>query len=245
MSDLNLEKIIKSLLKNFDYKSNSKYKLIAIFGLLGDFDSFEYAINLGKLIKSKEFKEDLDIYAIGIGNEIGKEKFCHFTGLPNKYIKIVSNNALHNDLGISSGVDIGLGGWINTFLMLSGVNSKGTIKEVIRGYKGDKNALQIYDDQDKINLFNIFKFSGNLFKRTCGEGYLRPFELATFRLNNMIEIIANWSDYILNVEYLPQRGATFLLDKDNNIIYKYYSKEILSYSNEMNAPLKFISKFIK
>ena len=58
-------------------------------------------------------------------------------------------------------------------------------------------------------ILKFLKFSGNSFKKVFGDGYLRPFELATFRLNNMIEIIQNWSDYILNEEYLPQRGASF------------------------------------
>ena len=29
-------------------------------------------------------------------------------------------------------------------------------------------------------------------KLTLGDGYLRPFELATLRLNNMIQILGNW-----------------------------------------------------
>ena len=247
MSDLNLNKNLQNLLNNYEHRSNndSKFKLIAIFGLLGDFDSIEYASNLGTLINTKEYEKDLDIYAFGIGNERGKEKFCNFTQLKENYIQIVPNNKIHNDLGISSGINVGLGGWINMLLMLSGINSKGTIREVIRGYTGDRNASQIYYEQDEINLFNIFKFSGNLFKKTCGEGYLRPFELATFRLNNMIEIVNNWDDYISNIDYLPQRGASFLLDKHNNIIYKYYSNDILSYSEDMSSPLDFISKLIK
>ena len=245
MINHNLDEKLQDLLKIFDKKVNSKYKLIAMFGLLGDFDSFEYAINLRKLIESKDLESRLDIFVIGIGNEIGKEKFCNFTGLPKKFIQVVPNNQIHNKIGISKGLDIGLGGWINTLLMLGGIRSEGTLREVIRGYIGDKKALQIYNDEDKINLLNIFKFSGNLFKKTCGEGYLRPFELATFRLNNMIEILNHWDEYILDIKYLPQRGASFLLDENNNIIYKYYSKGILTYSEKMNLPLNFISKYLK
>ena len=29
-------------------------------------------------------------------------------------------------------------------------------------------------------------------KLTLGDGYLRPFEFATLRLNNMIQILGNW-----------------------------------------------------
>ena len=34
-------------------------------------------------------------------------------------------------------------------LMLSGINSFKTIKEVIRGYTGDRKAKQIYSESDK------------------------------------------------------------------------------------------------
>ena len=86
-------------------------------------------------------------------------------------------------------------------LMLSGINSLKTIKEVIRGYTGDRKATQIYSEFDKINVLKFLEFSGNSFKKVFGDGYLRPFELATFRLNNMKEIIQNWSDYILDAKY--------------------------------------------
>ena len=74
---------------------------------------------------------------------------------------------------------------------------------------------------------------------------LRPFELATFRLNNMNEIIQNWSDYILNEEYLPQRGASFLLNNKNQIIYKFCSNDVLGYSSNMRDPLGFLTDLIK
>ena len=69
--------------------------------------------------------------------------------------------------------------------------------------------------------------------------------LATFRLNNMNEIIQNWSDYILNEEYLPQRGATFLLNEKNQIIYKFFSNDVLGYSSNMRDPLGFLTDYIK
>ena len=130
-------------------------------------------------------------------------------------------------------------------LMLSGINSLKTIKEVIRGYTGDRKAKKIYSEFDKIDVLNFLKFSGNSFKKVFGDGYLRPFELATFRLNNMNEIIQNWSDYILNEEYLPQRGASFLLNNKNQIIYKFFSNDVLGYSPNMRDPLGFLSNLIK
>ena len=230
---------LNKLIKDFNFTGSKKYKLIVLFGLLGDFDSFEYAINLKKFINNNQNK-DIDIFAIAIGNKIGKEKFCKFTGFSNKNLEVVHNNKIHQDLMVSKGVDIGLGGWINMLVMLSGINSLKTIREVFRGYTGDRNSKQIFSDDDQINFFNLIKFSGVFFKYTCGDGYLRPFELATYRLNNMLEIIKHWNDYILDIEYLPQRGASFLLDDKDEIIYKYFSNAVLGYSSKMEDPTNFL-----
>ena len=238
------QKDINNLVEELNFKGEGAFKLIVLFGLLGDFDSFEYAINLKKFIDNHKDK-NLDIFAIAIGNQNGKQKFCKFTGFPEKNLIVVSNNQIHNNLNVSRGIDIGLGGWINMLLMLTGINSLKTIREVIRGYTGDRKAKQIYSELDEIDVLKFLKFSGNSFKQVFGSGYLRPFELATFRLNNMNEIIQNWSDYILNEEYLPQRGASFLLNNKNQIIYKFFSNDVLGYSSNMRDPLGFLTDLIK
>ena len=235
---------INNLVEEFNFKGERKFKLIVLFGLLGDFDSFEYAINLKNFIDNHPEK-NLDIFAVAIGNDNGKEKFCNFTGFRKENLIVVSDNKIHTNLNVSRGLDIGLGGWINMLLMLSGINSFKTIKEVFRGYTGDRKAKQIYSEVDNINVLKFIKFSGNSFKQVFGDGYLRPFELATFRLNNMNEIIQNWGDYILHEKYLPQRGASFLLNDKNQIIYKYFSCDVLGYSSNMRNPLGFLSELIK
>ena len=238
------EPTLNKIIKDFSFNGDKKYKLIVLLGLLGDFDSIEYAINLKKFIEVKK-NDELDIFAIAIGNDNGKEKFCNFTGFPKENLEVVPDNKIHNNLKVSSGIDIGLGGWINMLLMLSGINSFQTIKEVIRGYTGDRNAKQIFSDLDEIEVLKFIKFSGKSFKFAFGDGYLRPFELATVRLNNMIEIIQNWDDYVLNNKFLPQRGASFILNDKNQIIYKYFSNDVLRYSSRMNDPLRFLSEVCK
>ncbi len=235
---------INNLVDEFNFKGDKKFKLVVLFGLLGDFDSFEYAINLKNFIANHHDKH-LDIFALAIGNQKGKEKFCNFTGFREENLIVVSDNQIHNNLKVSRGLDIGLGGWINMLLMLSGLNSFKTIKEVIRGYTGDSKAMQIYSEFDKIEVLKFLNFSGNSFTQVFGDGYLRPFELATFRLNNMNEIIQNWGDYILHTKYLPQRGASFLLNNENQLIYKFLSRDVLGYSSNMRDPLGFLSDLIK
>ena len=234
---------INNLVEQFNFKSEKKFKLIVLLGLLGDFDSFEYAINLKNFIDNRQNK-NLEIFAIAIGNQKGKEKFCNFTGFDQDNLIVVSDNQIHKNLKVSKGLDIGLGGWINMLLMLSGINSFKTIKEVIRGYMGDRKAEQIYSEFDEIEVLKFLNFSGNSFRQVFGDGYLRPFELATFRLNNMKEIIQNWGDYIVNEEYLPQRGASFLLNDKNQVIYNFFSSDVLGYSINMRDPLQFLSDLI-
>ncbi len=243
MTKIEVKNLLANLINDFHYEKVNKYKLVVFVGLLGDFDSFEYAINLSKFITSNKTK-NIDIFFIAIGNQKGKEKFCKYTGFPKKNLKVVSNNELHNLVGASRGLNIGLGGWVNMTLMLMGIGSSKTLIEVVRGYTGDKASNQIYDDCDQINLFNFFKFSGKLFERPFGKGYLRPFELATFRLNNMIEIFKNWKDYMVETKYLPQRSCTFIIDQKNDVIYKYFSKDILNYSKNMQSPLDFLNQYI-
>ena len=60
----------------------------------------------------------------------------------------------------------------------------------------------------------------------------------------MIEIFKNWEDYMINTKYLPQRSCTFIMDKNNNVIYKYFSKDILNYSKNMKAPLDFLNQYL-
>ena len=117
---------INDLVEEFNFKGEKKFKLIVLFGLLGDFDSFEYSINLQNFIDNHQ-DTNLDIFAIAIGTQKGKEKFCNFTGFSEKNLIVVSNNQIHNNLKISSGLDIGLGGWVNMLLMLAGINSLKTI----------------------------------------------------------------------------------------------------------------------
>jgi len=239
-----LQSDINDLLEEYNFKGEKKFKLIVLFGLLGDFDSFEYAINLQNFIDNHQ-DTNLDIFAIAIGNQKGKEKFCNFTDFSEENLIVVPDNQIHNNLKISRGLDTGLGGWVNMLLMLSGINSLKTIKEVIRGYTGDHEAKQIYSEFDKIDVLKFLNFSGKSFSQVFGNGYLRPFELATFRLNNMNEIIQNWGDYILHEKYLPQRGASFLMNEKNHVIYRFFSSDVLGYSSNMRDPLWFLSDLIK
>lgn len=64
------------------------------------------------------------------------------------------------------------------------------------------------------------------------------------RLANMKEVISKWNIYIVNNKCLTQRGATFLIDESNNLLYSFYSKGLLGYSDNMAQPLGFLEPLL-
>ena len=45
---------------------------------------------------STSFEQNLDIFAIAIGNQNGKEKFCKFTGFYKENLIVVSDNQIQH-----------------------------------------------------------------------------------------------------------------------------------------------------
>ena len=223
-------------------KSPNSESLFVVLGTLADFDSFEYAQLLSKKLDQLQ-NSSLKLRIIGIGNEISREKFCRFNKIPLKNLIILSDNKLHEELKLYSGLSLPLSPILNLFLMCMGFNSPGTLNEVLRGYLGDKQSQFIFKPSDKITLGDFLSLKGSMFDIFYSDRSLRPFELATRRLSNMIEILSGWDDYTYNKNYLCQRGGTFLFDNKGKLIYSYKSKALLSFAENMNNPLFYLDPF--
>jgi hypothetical protein len=126
-------------------------------------------------------------------------------------------------------------------LMCAGIGSPGTLKEVFRGYKGDKQAPQLIADDEMIQGTPLPAFKGAFFKLAGGSGFQRPFELATLRLKNMVEVLTNWSTYVPSSAYLTQRGGTFLFNNQGELLYEHRDPGILGFAANMSQPLSFLS----
>ena len=219
--------------------SSKRSKLLIILGCLGDFDSFEYVQNLMKLIRKLEEK-GIEIIIYAIGNHRSKLRFCRYNKLPEKYLNILKDDMIHKRLDLESGLRIPISSYLNLILMCFGIGSPGTMKEVLRGYTGDKNSNNIFNN-GYLSYNKYIKFlNPALFKLLGPEKSLRPFELATIRLLNMFEILPNWNEYVPYPEYLTQRGGSFILGNDNEILYSFRAKSLLGYSPDMSRPLGFI-----
>ena len=125
-------------------------------------------------------------------------------------------------------------------LMCAGIGSPGTLAEVFRGYKGDRKAPQLIGDDEIIKETPLPDIKGSFFKLAGGNGFQRPFELATLRLKNMTEVLSNWQTYVPNSDYLTQRGATFLFDNKGNLLYEHRDRAILGFAENMSNPLSFL-----
>tara|TARA_Y100001968_G_scaffold160001_1_gene146242 strand:+ start:254 stop:949 length:696 start_codon:yes stop_codon:yes gene_type:complete len=213
--------------------------LIIILGCFGDFDSIEYAQSLYRYLGECK-RNRISLFILGIGNSKSKEIFSNYTGIPNEYIEYTEDNNIHIELKLINPQHYKLSPEINMLLMCCGLNSKGTLKEVIRGYTGSKYSSNIVSINNNYINNKYFKVNTSLFNFMIENNKLRPFELATIRLNNMIEIVLNWKLYIPDSKFLTQRGATFLYGNDQELKYKFFPKSLLIYSETMDLPLSYL-----
>ena len=235
-------KYIKNLIDYFGDEKifrAKKNRLIIFLGSFADFDSFEYCQQLSSNTKLLD-KYSVDLIIVGIGNEESKEKFCKFNSINKNNVYSVSNADIHNQLNLNSGIALPLPAIINLLIMCAGIYSRGTLKEVLRGYVGDSKAVKIFDADETIKIGSLSFFKGEMFDIFSKKDVLRPFELATRRLINMIEILSNWNTYVPDTSFLTQRGATILINGNDEVLYEFIPESLLGYSCNMSSPLSFI-----
>ncbi|MGH1393627.1 MAG: peroxiredoxin-like family protein [Trichormus sp.] len=235
--------VIKPVL--YDCAHTSKL-LVLIWSQLGDFDTLEYAWWLQRE-KAQIAARGITIRAIAIGNRNSGIKFCEYTGFPQEWLFIDAKAEIHKLLKLYPGLNIQLPllstsqtAWLNLMLMCAGIGSPGTLKEVFRGYRGDKKAPQLIADEEVVKDIPLPPIKGSFFQAVGKKGCQRPFELATLRLRNMTEVLSNWKTYVPDSSYLTQRGATFLFDAQGKLIYQHCDRAILGFAENMSNPLSFL-----
>ena len=220
--------------------------LVLIWSQLGDFDSLEYAWWLQR--ESQKLRaRGITIRAVGIGDGQSGLKFCDYTGFPQEWLFVDPKAEIHQQLELYQGLtwkfpllSTSQTAWLNLMLMCAGIGSPGTLAEVFRGYRGDKGAPQLIEDQEVVHAKPLPPLKGSFFKIAGGKEVQRPFELATLRLRNMTEVLSNWSTYVPNSAYLTQRGGTFLFDAQGNLLYEHRDRGILGFAENMSRPLSFL-----
>ena len=204
-------------------------RLVLVWPQLGDFDSMEYAQALVPQLPRLE-AAGVSLLAIAIGNQAGRQRFCTYTSFPANNLLADANANLHQSLGLYAGLQQFGTALPNLLLMCAGFGSPGTLSEVLRGYSGDAKASS--------------RLTRGLWARLPGKDQLRPFELATIRLANMVEVLGHWRTYVPSNDYLTQRGGTFLLDADDSLLYVHRDPGLLGFSATMAKPLQFIEPWL-
>ena len=223
-----------------------RHWLVLLWPQLGDFDSLEYAWWLQR--EADRLRAlGIAVRAIAIGDRAAGQQFCQYTGFPPEHLWVDATAELHQTLGLYPGLTWGWPGlkpgqraWANLMLMCAGIASPGTLREVLRGYTGDRQAPQLFQNDEVIDDTPLPSLKGAFFRYAGGEGFQRPFELATLRLRNMTEVLSHWSTYVPNPAYLTQRGGTFLFDHQGTLLYEHRDRAILGFAENMSHPLSFL-----
>ena len=236
------EALLRRLAQTPDAAEGSR-RLAVVMGQLGDFDSLEYAQVLVPRMDSLR-NQSVTVQVFAIGDAAGADRFCGFTGFPREQLQVDPAPTLHEQLGLEAGLTLPGGPWPGFLLMCAGVGSPGTLQEVLRGYTGDRRAPQLFADDDLVQASPLPSFRGKMFRLAGGDGFQRPFELATWRLRNMNEVLGNWRTYVPCDDYITQRGATFLIDADDNLLYSHRDQGLLGYAETMSSPLSFLAPFL-
>ena len=235
----------RSLLENCE---NAPRILVLVWSQLGDFDTLEYTFWLQREAEQLQAK-GIAIRAVGIGNLDSGKQFCQYTGFPAEWLFVDPEAQLHRQLNLYPGLNLKFPGlsttptaWLNLLLMCAGIGSPGTLAEVFRGYRGDRNAPQLIGNEEVVKAKPLPPLKGSFFQFAGGSGYQRPFELATLRLRNMVEVLSHWQTYVPNPAYMTQRGATFLFDADGKLLYEHRDRGILGFAANMSRPLSFLDE---
>jgi hypothetical protein len=224
---------------------NYAQTLVLVWPQLGDFDTLEYAWWI-KRSRHWLTEQKIQVRAVTIGDRTAGQKFCAYTEFPETDLFLDPKAKLHQQLDLYPGLQAKLpgfssaqNGWLNLLLMCAGIGSPGTLKEVFRGYLGDRNAPQLIEEDTTIKSGPLPALTGASFN-VVGKDYQRPFELATLRLQNMSEVLGNWKTYVPDATYLTQRGATFWFDQSGELKYEHRDRNILGFAKNMSNPLEFL-----
>eukprot|EP00192_Tetraselmis_astigmatica_P011244 CAMPEP_0117686012 /NCGR_PEP_ID=MMETSP0804-20121206/22159_1 /TAXON_ID=1074897 /ORGANISM="Tetraselmis astigmatica, Strain CCMP880" /LENGTH=352 /DNA_ID=CAMNT_0005497549 /DNA_START=133 /DNA_END=1191 /DNA_ORIENTATION=+ len=218
--------------------------LVPLLTHFGDLDSWELALKMSDRLPELK-AAGVAVMFVGIGSLDAARKFAVSTSLPLSMVYADTRGNAARALGFAPGVGrkggdleflddlpITVNGYAKLLLMCAGVGSPGTLQEVFRGCRGDKTAPPVFKNGSAIDLH----WKG--FFDRMGEGYQRPFELATFRLMNMINILRDWNTLSPRCDsnLLVQRGGVLLFQRqdgggDPEVVWRHDDKGVLGYAD--------------
>lgn len=216
-------------------KSKKDKTLLIFLTHLGDLTSFELVQKINFYLPQIT-ENNINLACIAPGSISNAEKFIKMTNFPAEKLYLDNEAELYKILDFERGFlpDAKISPYLKLLPMLAGIGSPGTIAEVLRGYFGDRyeNSNWI---EDALRLVEREKFD------VLGRNYQRPFELATVRLQNMIDVLSNWNELTpIDKNLITQLGGAYILKSDGTSLYEFKDCGILKYVN-LNAALKTVN----
>lgn len=217
--------------------AKGKETVFAFFTHYGDFNSWEYAQRLKYVLPALKAK-GTRLVCVGIGTPAQARKFSELLDFDGALLYSDPTAASHRALGFSRGfgADTALNGYAKLFPMLLGIGSPGTLQAVFRGYRGDSGAQRDWVSAALQTGSAKGRFPTGLDESawdSIGSSGLRPFELATLRLQNMVDgIIGNFAELApADDQLLVQQGGTVFLSAAGETRWKFADKGILTYTD--------------
>mmetsp|Transcript_49390 Transcript_49390/g.77180 ORF Transcript_49390/g.77180 Transcript_49390/m.77180 type:complete len:309 (+) Transcript_49390:72-998(+) len=202
---------------------------IAFLTHWGDLSSWEYVQQLRLALPDLK-AAGIEVMCIGIGGEVAGREFAKENDFPEELLYFDSKADCAAALGFEPGFGRNsaydeqtstLSPYLRLLPMLLGIGSPGTLPKVIYGYFGDRsNDPKWTVDHLRRTATGAFPYVDPDTFNTLGEGYLRPFELATVRLQNMIGILKKWNTLIPeNQDLVVQQGGTIVMNGED-VVYR-------------------------
>lgn len=128
---------LPSLIKN----KSSKFTFLVFLTHLGDLGSWELAQKLVYYLP-KMRENGINLVAVAPGNVENAKLFCEMNDFPISNLYMDKDAECYRKLDFSKGAfpNVPVSPYLKLLPMLAGIESKGTIAEVLRGYFGDKTS---------------------------------------------------------------------------------------------------------
>ncbi|KAJ1440225.1 hypothetical protein B484DRAFT_391408 [Ochromonadaceae sp. CCMP2298] len=225
-----------------------KRTVLACLTHFGDFNAWELMQNLQQDVDLLT-ADDTQVICIGVGSPAAAKKFA-------TDLELDARLPLYADETASAAGALGCyRGWlaadeehrarwpqgdvnsyVKLFGMIFGLGSPGTIGKVLYGYAGNSGAgpatrswvVKALLQGSKKGRFPTL--TEEAFAKTPPESGLRPFELATLRLQTGLHIVLNWGTLgPKNGDMFTRMGGVFVL-VDGQPTYQHYDLGILTYA---------------
>lgn len=213
--------------------SEGETTVLAFLTHAGDFDSHELAAALADALPALA-AGGVRLAMVLPSSPAAVATFARITRLPLSLLYSDESAACYKALGFSEGAGSAdnfphlknVGGMGRLLAMCAGVGSPGTLAEVARGYLGDRGAPPVFREgtaADRPQLRRAFA--------VLGDGYQRPFELATLRGLNMAAVLGEWGALApADDSLLVQRGGVLVVGRGGEVAWRHDDRGILGYA---------------